>query len=41
MAEVPLGVVTVTPTLPVPAGLNAVIVVAPTTAKAVADVMPK
>ena len=37
----PAGVVTVTSTVPVPAGLSAVIVVALTTVKLVAGVVPK
>ena len=41
VAEVPPGVVTVTSTAPVPAGSTAVIVVALTTVKLVAAVVPK
>ena len=41
MADVPPGVVTVTSTVPVPAGLSAVIVVSLTTVKFVAAVVPK
>ena len=41
MADVPPGVVTVTSTVPVPAGLSAVIEVALTTVKFVAGVVPK
>ncbi len=41
MADVPPGVVTVTLTKPVPAGLSAVIVVALTTTRFVAAVVPK
>ena len=41
MADVPAGVVTVTSTVPVPAGLSAVIVVSLTTVTFVAAVVPK
>ena len=41
MAEVPAGVVTVTSTVPVPAGSTAVICVAETTVTLVAGVVPK
>ena len=41
VADVPAGVVTVTSTMPVPAGLSAVIVVSLTTVKFVAAVVPK
>ena len=41
MADVPVGVVTVTSTVPVPGGLSAVIVVSLTTVKLVAGVVPK
>ena len=41
MADVPAGVVTVTSTVPVPAGLSAVIVVSLTTVRFVAGVVPK
>ena len=41
VADVPFGVVTVTSTVPVPAGLSAVIVVALTTVTSVAGVRPK
>ena len=41
MADVPLGVITVTDATPVPAGLVAVIVVLLTTVKLVAAVVPK
>ena len=41
MADVPPGVVTVTSTVPVPAGLSAVIVVSLTTVTLVAAVVPK
>ncbi len=41
MADVPAGVVTVTSTVPVPAGLSAVIVVSLTTVTFVAGVVPK
>ncbi len=41
MADVPPGVVTVTSTVPVPAGLSAVIVVPLTTVRFVAGVVPK
>jgi hypothetical protein len=40
VAEVPLGVVTDTPTLPVPGGLSAVITVEPKTVKLVAAIDP-
>ena len=41
MADVPPGATTVTSTVPVPAGLSTVIVVALTTVKSVAGVVPK
>ena len=41
VADVPAGVVTVTSTVPVPAGLTAVTVVAFTTVTSVAGVVPK
>ena len=41
MADVPPGVVTVTSTVPVPAGLSAVITVSLTTVKFVAGFVPK
>ncbi len=41
VADVPAGVVTVTSTVPVPAGLSAVIVVSLTTVRFVAGVVPK
>ena len=41
VADVPAGVVTVTSTAPVPAGLSTVIVVSLTTVKSVAGVAPK
>ena len=41
MADVPAGVVTVTSTVPVPAGLSAVIEVSLTTVRLVAGAVPK